>query len=140
MDKTAKTKATIILLGVCLSCLGVYLTFSLKLPGYSLVFSTIALSGFAIVSFGFRYKPSEGREKIRIRTNAERVEYFKSASGFTGLIGIILFFSGLGLLLFFNYIRVSQLFAVSVVAMIVGFLLVFSARIIRIADSSKKRM
>jgi hypothetical protein len=92
----------------------------------SLIRLLVTVTGLSLLVSGLRYK---ARKDTKVLTGEERKAYLMSASFITTIIGLVVFFSGLGLALIIPRMALWFMFAA-----FVGVLLTFAGWIIKIAD------
>jgi MFS family permease len=125
MDETTRTRISIVCLGLIVSAIGVYLIFS--------YLSDILLSGIpliaslAIIRYGYRYNPenkSVKRQKADLGSDAGKVL----------LIGMIMFFGGLGFGVLAVYTHNLFFLLLGALGFIGGFILIILGRIMFLTE------
>jgi hypothetical protein len=132
VDKIKRNQLCFIIVGLFLFSLGVYLI-SLRVSYY--ITSLVSLSGLTLVISGIRYKERLKRKKL---TGNERTAYLNSGYFITTIIGVIIVFTGLGGGLIANYFHASLIALLFLGIVLVGTLIMVVARIVKVADKTKK--
>ena len=138
MDKTTNIEVTLVVLGFSLIALSGYLMS--RFYDYYYVVSIFFFVGLGLVRYGLKYRD---RDKINkeIREERERRKGIpKTNSEVAGIVGVIVFFAGLGLGLIDVYVvKTTLLLVLSLLLFAVGILIVFISSILIREERRKER-
>ena len=125
MDETTRTRIGIICLGLIVSAIGVYLIFSYL---SDILLSEIPLlAGIAIIRYGYRHNPENKPVK---RQKAD----WGSDAGKVLLIGLVMFFGGLGFGVLAVYAHNLFFLLLGALGFIGGFILIILGRIMFLTE------